>query len=93
MLTYVVDPDTLQLQPIGTWGELVIGGIQVGRGYLNRPELTAKKFISNPWGEGMVYRTGDLVRWLPNGELEINGRIDFQIKVRLDHLLLSWRDF
>ena len=74
---YVVDPATSTttatsaplLQPIGVWGELWLGGVQVARGYLNRPELTAERFVPNPWpltdpsGRGVVYRTGDRVRW------------------------------
>ena len=85
---YVVDPDgasaTPQLCPIGVWGELWLGGVQVARGYLKRPELTAEKFIRNPWpesdpsGRGVVYRTGDRVRWYADGEIEFGGRIDFQ---------------
>ena len=68
-----------QLVPIGVWGELWLGGVQVARGYLNRPELTAEKFIANPWpetdpsGRGVVYRTGDRVRWYADGELELGG--------------------
>ncbi|KAJ8600137.1 hypothetical protein CTAYLR_003483 [Chrysophaeum taylorii] len=85
---YVVAPDTMELQPIGVFGELILGGIQVARGYLNRPDLTSAKFVKNPWpetdpsGRGVVYRTGDLVRWRPNGELEFAGRIDNQVKLR-----------
>lgn len=78
--TYVTCPDSLALKEFGEWGELLIGGDQVGLGYLNRPELTAEKFISNPWGAGTLYRTGDLVRFGADGQLEIGGRIDFQIK-------------
>ncbi|KAJ1978629.1 hypothetical protein H4R33_005928, partial [Dimargaris cristalligena] len=77
----VVDDD-LQLVPVGVPGELLIGGVGVARGYQNLPELTAKKFISNPLGEGRVYRTGDYVRWLPSGTIELIGRIDNQIKLR-----------
>ncbi|RKP35738.1 hypothetical protein BJ085DRAFT_38103 [Dimargaris cristalligena] len=77
----VVDDD-LQLVPVGVPGELLIGGVGVARGYQNLPELTAKKFIPNPFGEGRVYRTGDYVRWLPNGMIEFIGRIDNQIKLR-----------
>ncbi|RKP33580.1 hypothetical protein BJ085DRAFT_35934, partial [Dimargaris cristalligena] len=77
----VVDDD-LQLVPVGALGELLIGGVGVARGYQNLPELTAKKFIPNPLGEGRVYRTGDYVRWLPNGTLEFIGRIDSQVKLR-----------
>ncbi len=60
----------------------MIGGSGLARGYLNRPELTAEKFIDNPFGEGRLYRTGDLARWLPDGNIEFLGRIDHQIKVR-----------
>ncbi|MEI7795464.1 MAG: amino acid adenylation domain-containing protein [Methylococcaceae bacterium] len=71
-----------QPTPIGVAGELHIGGVQVGRGYHNRPELTAEKFIPNPFAEGRLYRTGDLARYLPDGEIEYIGRIDNQIKLR-----------
>lgn len=78
---YVVNTN-LQLQPVGVVGELLIGGIQVARGYVNKPELTAEKFIKNPFQtEGNVYRTGDLVRWLPNGTLDFLGRKDHQVKI------------
>lgn len=78
---YVVNTD-LQLQPVGVVGELLIGGIQVANGYVNKPELTAQKFIKNPFqAEGNVYRTGDLVRWLPNGTLDFLGRKDDQVKI------------
>ncbi|WP_319924892.1 non-ribosomal peptide synthetase, partial [Xenorhabdus littoralis] len=78
------------LSPIGTPGELYIGGAGLARGYLNRPELTAERFIENPFanaedkarGYTRLYKTGDLVRWLPNGELEYLGRNDFQVKIR-----------
>ena len=68
---YVVDHDAPSptLQPVGVWGELWLGGVQVARGYLNRPELTAERFVRNPWaetdpsGRGVAYRTGDRVRW------------------------------
>src|SRR3989338_8683023 len=63
-------------------GELLIGGPQVARGYLNNPTLTAEKFIENPFGSGRLYRTGDLVRELPDGNLEFIGRIDDQVKIR-----------
>ncbi|MDX2090405.1 MAG: amino acid adenylation domain-containing protein, partial [Kofleriaceae bacterium] len=68
--------------PLGVVGELYIGGDGVARGYLDRPELTAAKFIANPFGAGRLYRTGDLVRWLPNGLLEFHGRVDTQVKLR-----------
>ncbi|WP_077852242.1 non-ribosomal peptide synthetase [Clostridium felsineum] len=67
---------------IGISGELCIAGVGVARGYLNRPELTAEKFVDNPYGEGKLYRTGDLARWLPDGNIEYLGRIDEQVKIR-----------
>ncbi|WP_162052138.1 non-ribosomal peptide synthetase [Pontibacter pamirensis] len=80
---YVVDKAG-KLVPKGTIGELCIGGVQVTRGYLNRPELTAKKFVSDPFSadaDARMYRTGDLVRWLPDGNLEFLGRSDDQVKI------------
>jgi N-(5-amino-5-carboxypentanoyl)-L-cysteinyl-D-valine synthase len=83
--------DTMKRVPVGGIGELYIGGIGVTRGYLNRPELTAERFLDNPFRtpqeerEGRnarMYRTGDLARWLPNGELEYLGRTDLQVKIR-----------
>ena len=67
---------------IGVPGELCIGGVGIARGYLNRPELTAEKFVENPFGEGRMYHTGDLARWLPDGNIEYLGRIDEQVKIR-----------
>ncbi|MBU3109714.1 non-ribosomal peptide synthetase, partial [Clostridium gasigenes] len=67
---------------IGMPGELCIAGDGLARGYLNRPELTAEKFIDNPYGEGRLYKTGDLSRWLPDGNIEYLGRIDEQVKIR-----------
>ncbi|NEN81312.1 non-ribosomal peptide synthase/polyketide synthase [Paenibacillus elgii] len=79
---YVVD-SALKLQPVGAWGELIVGGDGVSRGYLNRPELTAEKFIASPVREGeRCYRTGDLVRWRADGTLEYKGRMDGQVKIR-----------
>ncbi|MEO2215442.1 non-ribosomal peptide synthase/polyketide synthase [Paenibacillus amylolyticus] len=79
---YIVD-DQGQLQPMGVAGELCIAGDGLARGYLNRPELTAEKFVDNPFEQGTrMYRTGDLARWLPNGNLEYLGRIDHQVKIR-----------
>ncbi|WP_029630618.1 condensation domain-containing protein, partial [[Scytonema hofmanni] UTEX B 1581] len=65
-------------------GEVYIGGVGVGRGYLNRPDLTAEKFIPNPFSKeaARLYKTGDLARYLPNGEIEYIGRIDNQVKLR-----------
>jgi amino acid adenylation domain-containing protein len=72
-----------KLLPLEVTGELCIAGIGVGKGYLNRVELTAERFVADPFYKGeIMYRTGDLARWLPNGELMFLGRIDHQVKVR-----------
>jgi amino acid adenylation domain-containing protein/non-ribosomal peptide synthase protein (TIGR01720 family) len=81
---YILDSQG-QPTPIGVPGELHIGGDGLARGYLNRPELTAEKFLPNPFekAEGRrLYKTGDLARYLPNGEIEYLGRIDHQVKIR-----------
>jgi len=77
---YILDAN-LQTVPIGRPGELLIGGDCVGRGYLNRAELTTEKFIPNSFGSGLLFRTGDLVRYLPDGDIEFLGRIDNQVKL------------
>lgn len=83
--------DNLTLLPIGAIGELYIGGVGLARGYLNLPELTAERFIANPFQTELekeqhknehLYKTGDLVRYLPGGNLEYIGRNDFQVKIR-----------
>lgn len=72
-----------ELLPVGVPGEICIGGIGVGKGYYNREELTARKFINDPFSPGgKIYRTGDHGRWLPSGTLEFFGRIDNQVKIR-----------
>ncbi|MEH2352494.1 non-ribosomal peptide synthetase [Nostoc sp.] len=81
---YILDSH-LQPVPIGISGELYIGGEGLARGYLNRPELTAERFISNPFSsnpESRLYKTGDLARYLPDGHIEYLGRIDYQVKLR-----------
>ncbi|MEM1391734.1 MAG: amino acid adenylation domain-containing protein [Cyanobacteria bacterium P01_H01_bin.150] len=81
---YILDTH-LNPVPIGVAGELYIGGSGVGRGYLNRPELTSEKFIQNPFDNSkskQLYKTGDLARYLSDGNIEFLGRIDNQVKVR-----------
>jgi amino acid adenylation domain-containing protein len=81
---YVLD-QFMNPVPIGIYGELFIGGAGLSLGYLNRPELTAEKFVPDPFGSepgARLYRTGDLVRYGEDGSLEFGGRLDYQVKVR-----------
>lgn len=85
---YLLDAHQQQV-PIGVPGEIYVGGSGLARGYLNRPELTAERFIPNPFSDisavesaPRLYRSGDLARYLPNGDLEYLGRIDNQVKIR-----------
>ena len=80
---YILD-ENMQPVPVHAAGEMYIGGTGVARGYLNRPELTAEKFVRNPFSDGpnaRLYRTGDLARYLATGEIAYLGRIDEQIKI------------
>jgi non-ribosomal peptide synthase protein (TIGR01720 family) len=87
------------MQPVGVGirGELYLGGVGVGRGYLNNVELTKERFIANPFGGGVLYKTGDIVQWTVDGELEYFGRNDDQVKIRghrielgeIEHALLQ----
>jgi amino acid adenylation domain-containing protein len=80
---FVLDQSQI-LVPIGVPGEICVGGAGLSRGYLNKPDLTAERFIANPFDSNpsRLYRTGDLGRWLPDGTLEYLGRIDDQLKIR-----------
>ena len=85
MKAYIIDKHK-HLLPIGAAGELCISGPQISRGYLNRPEQTAKAYEPNPFsnedGYERIYHTGDIVRWLPDGNIEFVGRKDAQVKIR-----------
>jgi surfactin family lipopeptide synthetase A len=88
---YVLD-DRLQIQPIGSAGELYVGGVGVGRGYLHNPILTATTFIEHAFDRGeslRLYKTGDKARYLPDGNLEFLGRIDYQVKIRGNRIELG----
>ena len=81
--SYVVDRQG-QPAPVGVPGELLLGGAGVGWGYFNRPDLTAEKFVPDAFGPpgARLYRTGDVARYRPDGNLELLGRLDHQIKIR-----------
>src|SRR5439155_217269 len=81
---YVLD-EWMEACPVGMPGELYVGGAGLARGYLNRAELTAEKFVPHPFSAApgkRLYRTGDMSRWNSNGNLEFLGRIDYQVKIR-----------
>ncbi len=78
---YLLDPHGEPV-PVGLPGELYIGGVALARGYFERPEVTAEKFVPDPFTHARLYKTGDLARWLPSGEIEFLGRIDHQVKIR-----------
>ena len=77
--------ESLKPVPVGVPGELYLGGVQVGRGYHRQPELTAQKFLPDPFqadAEAHLYKTGDLCRYLPSGHIQYLGRLDNQVKIR-----------
>jgi non-ribosomal peptide synthetase component F len=81
---YVLDSNLMPV-PVGVSGELCIGGVGVARGYLNAQDKTAERFIPDAFSGipgARLYRTGDLVRFLPDGNIEFIGRVDYQVKVR-----------
>lgn len=78
---YVLDT-AMGVLPIGVFGELHIGGLGVAKGYVGDPELTAKRFVDHPFGPGKLFRTGDRARFCRDGNLEFEGRIDQQVKIR-----------
>ncbi|KAF5254009.1 hypothetical protein FANTH_1191 [Fusarium anthophilum] len=94
---FILRHGSTELSPSLVFGELCLAGPQLAQGYINEPGLTEKAFITNPFGPGKLYRTGDKARWLPNGQIEIEGRVDMQVKINgqkvepaeVDRLLVS----
>lgn len=78
---HILDKNMKQV-PIGVVGEIYISGIQVGLGYINKPERTAKVFLDNPFGPGKIYKSGDIGKWTFDGKVQVLGRVDNQIKLR-----------
>lgn len=78
-LIYILSSD-MSVLPVGVKGEIYIGGPCLSRGYLNLPQLTNEKFITNPYGPGKLYRTGDMGQWTSEGEVLVFGREDAQVK-------------
>ena len=78
---YILDKNMKQV-PIGVIGEIYIGGIQVGDGYIGKAEMTAERFLKNPFGSGKIYKSGDIGRWTFDGKVQCLGRIDNQVKLR-----------
>ena len=88
---YIVDP-ALRPVPIGVPGELLLGGVQLARGYIDKPELTAQRFVPDPFsrvGGQRLYRTGDLARYRPDGDIDYLGRLDHQVKIRGNRIELG----
>ena len=78
---HILDKNMNQV-PIGVIGEIYISGIQVGLGYIGKPEMTASRFMDNPFGPGKIYKSGDIGRWTFDGKVQCLGRVDNQIKLR-----------
>ncbi len=81
-LSIVILDAKMRQVPIGVPGEMYVGGAGVAKGYLSRPELTAARFLQNPFGKGTLYKTGDVARYRPKGDIEYLGRSDHQVKIR-----------
>jgi fengycin family lipopeptide synthetase D len=87
---YILNSESLELQPIGVPGEICIGGTGLARGYWGNDELTNEKFIANPFNENeRIYRTGDIAKWLPDGNIKYLNRIDNQVKIRGNRIELG----